>query len=76
MMTEPTHILFSGSGGISKSHLVKIAYNVISKTLFYHCKDQEKPTVLSLEPTGISAVNIGGITIHSGLGTKLEQKLL
>ena len=53
---EPTHIFFPGSRGISKSHLVKVACNVISKTLFYHCKDPEKPRVLSLEPTGISLI--------------------
>ena len=45
-------------------------YNTTSKTLFYHCKDPEKPRVLLLGPTGISAVNIGGTTIHSGLRIK------
>ena len=49
---------------------MKVIYNAISKTLLYHCKDLEKPTVLLLIPTGISAANIGGITIHSGLGIK------
>ena len=34
----------------------------------YHCKDPEKPRVLLLGPTGISAVNIGRTTIHSGFG--------
>ena len=50
-------------------------YNTTSKTLFYHCKDPEKPRVLLLGPTGISAVNIGGTTIHSGLGIKPGTKL-
>ena len=40
-----------------------------------HCKDPEKPRVLLLGPTGISAVNIGGTTIHSGLGNKPGTKL-
>ena len=59
-----------------KSHLVKVIYNAISKTLLYHSKDTEKPRVLMLGPTGISAVNISRITIHSGLGIKPGAKLL
>ena len=73
---EPVHIVLSGSGGIGKSHLVKLIYNAISKTLLYHCKDPEKPRVLFLGPTGISAVNKGGTTIHSGLVIKPEQSYL
>ena len=49
---------------------------VISKTLLYNCKDSEKPRVLLLGPTGISAINIGGTTIHSGLAHKPGTKLL
>ena len=66
----------SGSGETDKSHLVKAIYNAISKTLLYHCKDPEKPRVLFLGPTGISAVNKGGTTIHSGLVIKPEQSYL
>ena len=73
---EPVHIFLSGSGGTGKSHLVKVIYNAISKTLLYHCKHPEKPRVLLLGPTGISAVNIGGATIHTGLAIKPGTKLL
>ena len=73
---EPVHIFLLGSGGTGKSNLVKVIYNAISKTLLYHCKDTEKPKVLLLGPTGISAVNIGGTTIHSGLAIKPGIKLL
>ena len=73
---KPIHIFLSGSGGTGKSHLVKVIYNAISKTLFYHCKDLEKPRPLLLGPTGISAANIGGTTIYSGLGIKSGIKLL
>ena len=44
--------------------------------MLYHCKDPEKPRVLLLGPTGISVVNIGGPTIHSGLRIKPRTKLL
>ena len=35
-------IFLSDSGNTGKSHLVKMTKNAISKTLLYHCKDQEK----------------------------------
>ena len=73
---EPVHIFLSGSERTGKSHLVKVMYNAISKTLLYHCKDPEKPRVHLLGPTGISAVNISGTTIHSGLAIIPATKLL
>ena len=73
---EPVHIFLSGSSGTVKSRLVKAIYNVISKTLLYHCKHPEKPRILLLAPTGVSVINIGGTTIHSGLELNLEQSYL
>ena len=61
---ESVDIFLSGSGGTGKSHLVKVIYNAISKTLLYHRKDPDKPRVLLLGPTRISVVNIGGTTNH------------
>ena len=56
---KPVHIFLSWSGGTGKSHLMKVIYNAISKTLLYHCKVPEKPRFLLLGPTGIPVVNIG-----------------
>ena len=53
-----------------------VIYNAILKTLLYHCKDTEKPRVFLLGPTRISAVNVGGTTIHTGIGIKPGAKLL
>ena len=72
---EPVHIFLSGSGGTGKSHFWKVIYNAISITLLCHCKDPEKPRVLLLGSTGISAVNIGGTAIHSDLAIKPGTKL-
>ena len=44
--------------------------------MVYHCNDPEKPRVFLLGPTGISAVNIGRTTIHSGLAIKTETKVI
>ena len=57
----------------SKSHLVKIKYNAISKTLK---KGPEKPKVPLLGPKAISAMYIGVTTIHFGLGIKSGTTLL
>ena len=73
---EPIHIFFSGNGDTGKSHLVRVIYNDISKTLLYHCKDPVKARVLLLGPTGISAVNAGRTTIHSDFGIKPGTKIL
>ena len=54
---EPIQIFRSCNRGAGKSNLVKVIFNATSKTLLYHCKDPEKPRVLLLDPTGISAVN-------------------
>ena len=40
----------------------------MTKKLLYHSNNPEKIRVLLLAPTGISAVNINGATIHSCLG--------
>ena len=40
----------------------------MAKTMFYLSKNPEKLKALLLEPTGISAVKVGGSTIYSGLG--------
>ena len=39
---KPGCIFLSGSGGTGKFYLVKIIYNVMSKTLLYHCNDPKK----------------------------------
>ena len=44
--------------------------------MLYHCRDPKKPKFLLLEPTGISAVNIGRSTFNSGLGIKSGTKVL
>ena len=55
--------------------MLKTIYQVVSKELLYHTKESNKPSILLLEPTSISAVNIGGTAIHSGLGVKPGVKL-
>ena len=72
---DPFYIFLSGSGGTGKSHVIKTIYQAVTKTLLYHSSDLDKPRVLLLGPTGISAVNINGTTIHSGLGIPLHGNM-
>ena len=76
LQIKTVHTVLSGSGSAGKSHLVKAIYQVVSKELLYHSKEPRKPCAVLLDPADISAVNIGGTTIHSGLGIKPELKLL
>ena len=46
---EPAHIFLLGRAGTGKSHLVKVIYNTISKTLLYPYKDPEKFFYLGLQ---------------------------
>ena len=71
---DPIRIIIKTNKKIS--NLIKTAYQAVSKELLYHAKDPEKPRVLLFGPTGISGVNIGGTTIHSGLAIKPDPKLL
>ena len=73
---EPVYIFLSGSGGAGKSHLVKLIYSTISKTLLYNFKYLEKPRVILLEPAGMSLINTSATTIHSGHAIKPGTKLL
>ena len=47
---KPVHVSISDNEGTSKSHLMKLIHNAISKTLVCHYKDQEKPRVVLLTP--------------------------
>ena len=44
--------------------------------MLYHCKYPEKPGVILFRSAEMSAVKIGGTTIHSNLGIKPGTKLL
>ena len=39
---EPVQIFFSRSGGTGKSHLVKVIYNAILKSMFYQCESDKQ----------------------------------
>ena len=74
MLNHQFTYYFSASGGTSKFHFVRVIYKATSKKYVYQCLILENPK--ELRPTGTSTVDIGGTTIHFGLGIKPGIKLL
>ena len=48
---------------------------LLSKVLICKGGEHEKPKILILALIGVAAININGITIHSGLGINVGGKL-
>ena len=76
---KPFYQFLSGSGGVGKSHVIKAVYQTVKKILKpIHTDEPDAPTVLLVAPTGVSAFNIGNMTIHATylLGTRQNYQSL
>ena len=71
---KPFKLFLSGSGGVGKSHLIKTIYQSVSKVLQYHGGSPDKQRVLNLAPTGVTSINVNGITIHSAFSITCRGK--
>ena len=69
-------MFLSGTGGCSKSHLIKTLFHAVNKVFLYRSGDPAKPRVLLLAPTGVASIDISGNTVHSGLHIPCRGKLL
>lgn len=69
---KPIYLFLTGGGGSGKSHLVKTIYHTLVKTFRRIVNNPELPTVLLMAPTGVSAINIEGTTINTGLAIPKE----
>lgn len=73
---EPFYCFVSGGAGVGKSHLTKAMYQATLK--YYNTRagdDFHTVKVLLLAPTGKSAFNIRGNTIHSAVAVPSYQSL-
>ena len=61
---KPIYLFITEGGGSGKTHLVKTFRPIVSNPEF--------PTVLLMAPTGVSAINIEGTTINTGLAIPKE----
>lgn len=64
---KPIYLFLSGGGGCGKRYLIKTIYHTVTKTFRYAPTVLERPTVLFMAPTGVTAINIEGTTINSAL---------
>ena len=67
------HVFIIGEAGFEKTHLISTTFQSFSKVLLYKLQDPEKPRILLIAPKSVSAVDINGTTIHSGLGIGTEN---
>ena len=67
----PYHIFLSWSGGVGKSHLIKLIHHDTGRLLkLARCINPEDVTVLLTAPTCVAAYNISGMTLHSAFFLK------
>ena len=60
------YIFIISGAGVGKYNLKKIIHILLSlsKSLMYKGENPKKPRLLLLALTGVSAININGVTIH------------
>ena len=69
MMNSNTNLFVTGKAGTGKSFLLKYFVNELTKEIELDEGELDtRKKVLVLAPTGISALNAGGVTIHSAFG--------
>ncbi|KAL6301480.1 hypothetical protein BKA93DRAFT_697784, partial [Sparassis latifolia] len=64
---EPLYLLLTGLGGTGKMHVVKALKELMT---YFGCLYQ----IRFLAPPGSAAALIDGMTIHKGLGLKIQSK--
>ena len=68
-----THLFITGGAGSGKSHLIKTMYHTAVKTI-QASSNPDLPAVLLMAPTGVSAINIDGTTINTGLAISKNKQ--
>ena len=67
-LAPPYRLFLSGPGGVGKSHVISLIHHDTIKLLRLSRQfEPEDILVLLTAPTGIAAMNINGMTIHSAL---------
>ena len=66
-------LFITGGAGADKSHLIKTIYQMATQTFKQVSENPEKPSVLLLAPTGISAINISWTTVNTDLSIPVDN---
>ena len=67
-LPEPLHIFITGGAGTGKSHLISVIKEHIERS---HTGSQN--ACMLVAPTGVTAFNIGGLTIHYAFWLAVEH---
>ena len=63
---EPYRVFLSGTGGVGKSHVIRLVHSDTLKLLrLSNTIEPDEVIVLLTAPTGVAAFNINGMTLHS-----------
>ena len=69
-ISKPLRATIIGCGGTGKSHIVNTLISIVRR--YTNCND----TIRVAAPTGGTAYNVGGCTIHRCLNLSVEPKVL
>ena len=67
---KPLHLFITGRAGVGKSHLIHTLKMLLEKNFTDHVGSAKKLKLLLSAPTGVSAINMNGTTIHSALNIR------
>ena len=70
---EPFHVFLTGGAGMGKSHSVKCIFDTVNKLLRRPGQSVEEILVLVCCPTGASAYQVNGSTLHSTFALPLKK---
>lgn len=69
---DPIYLFITRGAGSGRSHLIKTISPTIVKTLRHSRGNVNRPTVLLMAPTRVSAVNIVGAIVNTALAIPKE----
>ena len=72
--TEPFYLYIGGEAGTGKSFLMRLMIEAVRRLPHYSGQGLDKPYSLTIAPTGIAAVIIGGTTIESALSIQPQKR--
>ena len=69
---KPLHLFITGGAGVGRSPLIHRLKMFLEKNFTDYVGSDEKLKALLLAPTGVSAIDINGTTIHSALNIPIN----
>ena len=71
---SPFYIFLSGGGGVGKSRVIAVIDEYLKRHLKFKNQLEHQPSVAVCASTGVAAINIGGTTLHTAFGIKINGR--